>query len=310
VSAERNDDIDASVDVIQDSTLPVPAPPPIPCLPAPADLTPDELTAFEQMNDALRAQALKMRELASTEIVGLLQSRYELGSIVLDIKNDPATYGALSDIQLASFFGESGKTLYAEARRIRERYEPARFNEIMAAINSQTGARIHYKHLAVLLRIEDDSEADKVLDVCLSASWNTKELADYVTKKIREAQGAQRPRARSKPTNFLGVLEHISANNEEWHKTYQDDWGAGQKLIDSFKAVPEERQTEDLSKKVEEAAAAVRQSIEAAKYLAGELDRIKRQIDGNVKSRRQGVQPRAKVSEVEEPDEMDEDDED
>jgi hypothetical protein len=268
--------------------VPAPAPPPTPCLPAPDDLTQDELAMFEQMNDALRAKTLEMRELARTEIAGLLQSRYELGSIVLKIKNDPATYGPLSDIQLAGFFGESGRTLYAEARRIRERYPPERFAEIVAAVNSQTGARIHYKHLSILLRIESDAEADKTLELCLGASWSTKELADHVAKKIREAQGAQRPRTRSKPTNFLGVVEHIGANNEAWYKTYQEDWGAGQKLFHTFDALPAEQLTASLATKIGEAEEQVQVAAQALAHLARDLAGLKKRTEQAVSTRQQG----------------------
>jgi hypothetical protein len=240
------------------------------------------------MNDALRAKTLKIRELVGSEIVGLFQSRYELGSIMLDIKEHPETYDGMSDIQLAQFFGESGKTLYAEARRIRERYNPERFAEIVNAVNPQTGARLHYKHLAILLRIEDDKESDKALDACLEAGWSTKELADYVSKKIREAQGGGRRQARSRPASFAGVLEHISANTEEWHRMYQQDWDAGRKLINSFDALPAEKLTADLATRVAEAEDQARAAAEAQAYLAADLARLKQRIDQAVSARQHG----------------------
>ncbi|HEX5273054.1 MAG TPA: hypothetical protein VFW33_21300, partial [Gemmataceae bacterium] len=204
----------------QPDPLPVPAPDPPPeaLLSVPDDLTPDEGRAFEEMRPALRAVVVAMRDLTRDEMVGLLDSRYALGEIVLEIKSDPARYGALSDIQMAAFFGEGNKGALAEARRIRERYPPERFAAIKAAFNPANGARISYSHLAILLRFEDPAQADKALDTCLQEGLGTKELSRYVTKRLRELDGKESRPPRSRPANFVGMVENVTAVTQEFRR--------------------------------------------------------------------------------------------
>jgi hypothetical protein len=154
--------------------------------PAPEDSTSEEAKAREGMNPSLEAKVIQMRSLMRDERSIMLDSRYELGSLVLEVKKDPQTYGAVSDIQLAEFFGDSGKTVCNEARRIRERYSPEEYEKIKNAVNPSNGARISYKHLTVLLRIEKAELAGKMLCDCLKSGWSTKELARQVSKKLKE----------------------------------------------------------------------------------------------------------------------------
>ena len=102
-------------------------------LPAPADLTPKELETFELMNDPLRAKVLEIRERMNAEARDILEARYALGSLIVEIHEKPEVYGHMSDIHMAQFFGDGGKTIYAEARRIRERYTPEEFQQILTA---------------------------------------------------------------------------------------------------------------------------------------------------------------------------------
>jgi hypothetical protein len=88
-----------SVQTLPDSKAPPPEIAQAPgTLPAPSGLSPNELAAFERMNDAMRVQALKMRDMILTEGRNLLESRYNLGLEVKKVKDDQATYGDLSDI--------------------------------------------------------------------------------------------------------------------------------------------------------------------------------------------------------------------
>jgi hypothetical protein len=275
---------------------PVPAPEPAgPPVPTPTDLTPAQLDAFEFMPPALRARAIEMRTLMRTEMVSLLDSRYELGSILLEVKSDPAKYGPMSDIQLATFFGEAGKTVYGEARRIRERYSPEEFAKIKAAINPANGARISYKHLAILLRLEDPLQAGKALNACLQAGWSTKELEGYVSKKLRELSGPSRKPARSKPSSFFGVMGNVTAVGDEFMRQYDEVWGQGQVLIDAFKALPEEKIDDALVKKLEEARHQSERIAESQQYLAGEISRLMQRAEAVICGRRQGGAARVRI---------------
>src|SRR5262245_26751819 len=75
----------------QAQTLPFPAPePPAKSLSvaAPEDLTLAEAKVYEEMNPALKAMALQMRDLMVDELTNLLDSRYKLGGLVLEIKKN------------------------------------------------------------------------------------------------------------------------------------------------------------------------------------------------------------------------------
>jgi hypothetical protein len=228
----------------QAQTLLAPAPEPAAnSLPvaAPEDLTPAELEAFDDMNDALKGAALEMRGLMLDEMTSLLDSRYTLGSIVLEVKKNPETYGAMSDIQLATFFGESSKTVFNEARRICERYSSEEYAKIKQAINPRNGTRLSYKHLAVLLRIEDAKLADKLLNACLQSGWSTRELADHVGKKLKELSkqtGAAGRKVRM--ATFLGLVENYTSTTQGWQEQYKEVWDEGHALLEAFDKIPEE----------------------------------------------------------------------
>jgi hypothetical protein len=91
-------------------------------LPAPANLTPAELEAFTGMNDALRRKVVDIKGRLASEMQDFMTSRYALGQAVVSIRDDPDTYGIDSDMKIAAFFGDVGKTVLNEARRIVDRY--------------------------------------------------------------------------------------------------------------------------------------------------------------------------------------------
>jgi hypothetical protein len=257
-------------------------------LPAPADLTPEEERAYDLMNDALRDKAIKIRDCMHGEVRNLMQSRYTLGSHLLDVKQNPQIYGALSDIQLGTFFGDAGKTVYSEARRIRERYSPERFEQLMAACNPENGARISYKHLALLLRVEDTAAADKMLDHILAAGLSTKETTKLLNDKAKKAgDGPGKPKpTREKPTDFQGTLGQLSAFNDDWQEQYRTAWAKGQTLLDGFSALKDEKLTEELAKQVQQVADKCRTVSEDQDALAKELTRIQRQIQDAIGRRK------------------------
>ena len=177
-------------------------------LPARADFTPKELEAYELMNDPLRAKVLEIRDCMNAEARDILESRYALGSLIVEIHQHPEVYDHMSDIQMAAFFGDGGKTIYAEARRIRERYSPEEFQQILTARNPNTGGRVHYRHLACLLPIEDKAEADKALNLCLSQNWTTRQFEDFIKTSTRGGGKARTGGRRiTRPASFMGFLE-------------------------------------------------------------------------------------------------------
>jgi hypothetical protein len=259
---------------------------------APEDLTDGEARAFEEMAPALRDVALKMRNLMRSELLSVLDSRYELGSVVLDVKANPETYGAMSDVHLADFFGEGTRAVYAEARRVRERYPPDEFAKLKAAMNPVNGARISFTHLAVLLRIENPAVANRLLNDCLAAGWSTKELAAAVSKKLRELSGRRRRPSRSRPTNLLGVLENVAAVGGEFRRHFDESLDQGQVLIDAFNALPEEKIDEELIKRLEEAQHLAESIAEGQCFLADEIGHLMRRAEDVISGRQQrGAEP-------------------
>jgi hypothetical protein len=108
------------------------------------DFNESEIKAFELMNDPLRTKVIEIRHMLSEEPRLLLEHRYKLGETVLEVRKHPEIYGNLSDLHMAAFFGDFGKTIYSEARRICERYPPDRFKVILEARNPENAnARIH-----------------------------------------------------------------------------------------------------------------------------------------------------------------------
>ncbi len=272
-----------------DSGTPIPACPPPGMLPAPLDLTPEELAAFETMCDPLRQKTLEVKACVVSEIHGLMESRYKLGSLVKEVKDHPKVYGGLADVQLASFSGEAGKTVYAEARRLRERYTPERFREIMEAVNPETGARLSYKHLAILLRVEDNAQADKLLEHCVAASWSTKELTDHITKKLKQPGTAPRRAVRHRPKKFMGFIEQMAASGEELPDPVRGGLGGGQALVSAFAEVPPEAMSEDMVTRLTKVGAILKAMAQSAASLANDLQGYSRRAQAILRRRQAGV---------------------
>jgi hypothetical protein len=262
---------------------PVPQPPTIGSLPAPSDLSTDETNAYELMNDSMREKVLQMRDCIISDTRNLLQSRYILGSYVLEITKNPDVYGALADIQLASFFGESRKTVYAEARRLRERYEPELFEQIVNAVNPENGFRVSYKHLTLLLQVNDVTKADQLLQKVMTDGLSTKETAALLKQKREQSGGKPR---RPKPTGFSGVLAQMNAYADDWYRQYSEVWHEGQEVRNAFFALADDKLTEDLAEQVREAKQKAEQGAEAQYRLAQELDEALRKVEATVNARK------------------------
>jgi hypothetical protein len=267
----------------------------------PEDLTPAESKAFDEMVPALKAKALEMRSLMLDEMVSLLDSRYTLGSLVMEIKKNPQTYGAMSDIQLAQFFGEGGRSVCSEARHIRERYDPEDYARIKNALNPRNGARISFKHLAILLRIEDAKLADKLLNACLQAGWSTKELSHHVGKKLVELSkqpgGAGR---KSRAVTFLGLVENYTSVTEGWNEQYKEVWDEGRAFLEAFNKIAEEKIDDALVNRLKKALALSEEFEESQGYVGQELRKYIERAEEVIRRRRKGGKAAAKVSQVEE----------
>jgi hypothetical protein len=241
------------------------------------------------MNDALREKTLEMRSLMHSEVKQLLESEYQLGTLVLEIHNDPGTYGATSDLKLAKFFGEYGRTKYANARRIRERYEPERFKELVNA-RGPDGHRLEYSHLALLLRV-DDEQADALANQVLDSSWSVKELSNYLASKTRTTRQPAGPRTTPKPLSFLGFVAQVASHAVQCSKAYEESWDEGQSIRDAFDKVPAEKLDRDCREEVQETAKAAREAAEHFQSIAGQLEGIDNRIAGAINQRRTGSRP-------------------
>jgi hypothetical protein len=262
---------------------------PLPCkeggsLPAPTDLTPEQAQAYEDMNDPLRQKALEMRALMGSQVKHQLESEYELGSLVLEIHDNPGTYGATSDLKLAKFFGGYGKTKYANARHIRERYEPERFKELVNA-RGPDGRRLEYTHLALLLHVDEDT-ADKLANQVLDSSWSIRELKAYLASKTRTTRQSTGPRVTPRPSTFLGFMENVAAHAELCLNAYDESWDEGQAIRDAFAKEPPESLDENCCARVHEATKTAREAAEHLQSIAQQLESIEKHIAGALNQRR------------------------
>jgi hypothetical protein len=258
-------------------------------LPAPTDLTPEQAQAYEEMNDPLRQKVLAMRDLMESEVKQFLESEYELGTLVKEIYDHPEKYGATSDMKLAKFFGDHGRTKIANARRIRERYEPERFKELVNA-RGPDGHRLEYTHIALLLRVDEDT-ADKLANQVLDSSWSVRELKAYLASKTQTTRQSAGPRITPKPSTFFGFMENVAAHAELCSKAYDESWDQGQSILDAFDKVPPGKLDEDCCEEVQESAKAARKASEELGNIAEQLEEIEKRIAGAISQRRTGSRP-------------------
>jgi hypothetical protein len=256
-------------------------------LPAPADLSPEQAQAYEEMNDPLRQKTLEMRALMYSQVTHQLESEYRLGTVVKEIYDNPGTYGATSDIKLAKFFGDYGRTKIANARRIRERYEPEHFKELMNA-RGPDGHRLEYTHLALLLRVEDDNKADELANQVLDSSWSVNELKSYLASKAQPKKQATPPRTTPKPKTFFGFMEQVASHAELCRKAYEESWDQGQSIRDAFDEVTAEEIDEDCRERVQEVASAATAAADELRDIARQLQAIEKTVAGRLGRRRSG----------------------
>jgi hypothetical protein len=253
-------------------------------LPAPTDLTPEQAQAYEEMNDPLRQKVLEIRDLMESEVKQFLESEYELGSLVLEMHDNPDKYGATSDMKLAKFFGDYGRTKIAYPRRIRERYEPERFKELVNA-RGPDGHRLEYSHLVLLLHVDEDT-ADKLANQVLDSRWWVKELKCYLASKTQTTRQSAGPRITPKPSTFFGFMENVAAYAELCLNAYDESWDQGQSILDAFNKVPPESLDENSRKRVQEATKTAREAAEHLQSIAQQLESIEKRIAGTLDQRR------------------------
>jgi hypothetical protein len=273
---------------MSEMTAGLPALPPAPD-PEPPGLTEDRRAALGAMNPALRAKVLEIERRTDSEGKNLLESRYQTGRDMLEIKQNPKVYGATSDLQMAAYFGATyGETVFNEARRLAERYPPDKFKQLLEARNPETGYRVGLKVLTVLLRIEADAEADAVLDKAIAGSWNSRELAAYISRMARPSnpRGRRRPRLAGLP----GLLENLCALSEQWLRSNEEDWQA---LRDGFDALPDARAIAAALAKAREAEAVARKVAESADSLSKELRACRRRAEAALRRAKEGESPDA-----------------
>jgi hypothetical protein len=248
-------------------------------------LTPEQAQAYEAMNDPLRQKTLEMRDLMSKEVTQFLESEYELGTVVKEIYDNPGTYGATSDVKLAKFFGEYGRTKYATARRLRERYEPERFQELVNARGSD-GHRLEYTHLALLLRVEDDDQADALANQVLASGWSVNELRSYLASKAQTQMLPVPPRTTPKPKTFFGFMEQVVSHADLCRQAYEESWQEGEAIRDAFDAVTAEQIDENCRKRVHEAASSATAAADELRDIARQLQAIEKRVEGVLDRRR------------------------
>ena len=269
-----------SPDSVDASDLPEPADPT-------ADLTEQEQMAVDFMKRPLRDVALELRRRTRAEDQALLRERYALGEMFLKVKDNPTVYGGRSGIQMDEFFAGRNLDLLREAGRIRHRYTPERFEQILAARNSVTGFEFSYDHLAILLAIEDDALADEFLNLTFADSWTCAELHRAVAKKLRASKPRSKKMPRSALKTFLGTLENISAVTGEWLRQHDEVWDKGQKVFDTYCTLPVESQTGALVKRLQELRDQAESAAEAQRNLADGFDRLRENIEATVHHRQQ-----------------------
>src|SRR5207253_2188835 len=91
----------------------------------------------------------------------------------------------------------------------------------------------------------------------------------------------------SKPTTFAGFVERCCAEAEDYVKSFEDDFGSGATLVESFKALPDEKKNAALVKKLTKAREALEKAAKAKTFLAHECDRLQ-QLEASIQQRRGG----------------------
>jgi hypothetical protein len=280
-------------------------------LPAPAGLTPAELEAFGQMNDALRREVVDIKKRLNAEVYDFMKSRYALGQAIVMIRDDPGTYGADSDLKIAAFFGDVGKTVLNEARRIVDRYPPERFRKILEARNPDTGFCLNWRHLGELLRIEDAARADQFLDQAMASGWSTQELRAAVNKSVA-AGGGRKGAGRPKPVTFVGVLENLASTHNGWLDQYENGLAAGRALTDTFAKMDEDKFTPAMFQRLQEVRDVLVKSQESTASLARDLKKLCLEVGQALQKKKpSSATARAKIRPtVRDTDEDDDDDDD
>jgi hypothetical protein len=238
----------------------------------------------------LQEAALDLLRRARAGDQTFLREFYALGETFLKIKQQPELFGAMSDVQLGQFFDERDLDLFRQARRIRQRYAPERFEEILAARNEKTGFRFTLDHLVVLLQVEDVALADEFLVLALTDSWTPQQLNRAVKKKLRQQAGPN-PKTKmslAKPASLPGLLANIDSVTGDWLEQFDEIWQRGRALGEAYGAIPEEKIDPALVRLLEKQRDQAVSAANAQLELIDEMERLRDRAQDVIRRRRGG----------------------
>jgi hypothetical protein len=134
--------------------------------------------AVKRMSPALEERCRVVRSLLSEARRGGASARYQVGSIVRDIKQDPQRYGEAGVKLLAASIGRDEDSLYLYAA-VAEMWTLVELEELTAR-RGLHGLPPSFSHFMTLTRVRDRVEREALIERCLEEGLSVRDLKKLV----------------------------------------------------------------------------------------------------------------------------------
>lgn len=195
--------------------------------------SPDDVArrkVLEEANEEFKGLYGQVRSLLTSEGIGIIKSRYDIGVLLEEGCNEENKYGSKFIQRMETILGYEKDVIY-QALRFRKRYNEDDVDTLLGSRN-KTGDPLLWTHIVHLCTVSDSEEREKLQQLTLDNSWSPTQLLTYIQKKQggKRNSGAGRPMAR--PKSLRGFVDQQTAVLDQLLSRKDKVWAGKEKDTD------------------------------------------------------------------------------
>lgn len=245
----------------------------------------------EGMRDELRVKLGEIEQIISDSRSFTLRSYYQLGKVVLEVRENPDVYGPDAWDQLCKALPGYRRTMQ-NAAIFRKNFTEAEFDELLQMRDEESGFAIQWSHVVLVLGIEDKKLRKQLLQQALKKKLDARDFHETVKAAMG---GARRAGGRpvTMPDSLRGQVSQVYRVTRQWvqkGKLWLGLEGDGPSVFDNILQLDEppddetfdrllelETLLEDMSHQLSAMKAAMRKAMKHADKLWREQQQKKQQ---------------------------------
>jgi hypothetical protein len=185
---------------------------------------------LEEANDDFKGLYGQVRNLLTSEGIGIIKSRYEIGVLLEEGCDEENKYGSKFIQRMETILGYEKDVIY-QSLRFRKRYSEDEV-ETLLGLRNNAGDPLLWTHIVHLLQATDSVERAKLQQLTLENSWSPPQLLSYIQKKQggKRNPGGGRPMAR--PKSLKGFVDQQIAVLDQLLSRKDKVWAGKEKDTD------------------------------------------------------------------------------